>query len=303
MQYFPLFLDTNNCKVLVIGAGEVASRKLDLLARTQADIHVIAPEVDDDVFVYAEQGRIELTVRAVEESDIQNYDLIYLATADIELNAHYASLASKQGIWVNVVDNPSLCNFITPSIVDRGKLVVAISTAGSAPVFARQLRAKLETWLPNSIKPLFDFVAEHRLDVQRKVVEPKDRRYVWERFFELNGDKFDETTQENYQVALAGGKSYGEILLIEEGTSIEYIPMAAVPLLQKIDQIAFDITPPRALVELIRRDASRREIPSHSQLERCFEQGGRILIFSTCENIAQLKLAFPMAKHIRAGAL
>ncbi len=304
MQYFPLFLDTSQCHILIVGAGEVANRKLDLLARTQAKIKVVAPQVDAGVLAFAESGRIEIDFRPVEEQDLQGVDLLYMATANKELNASLATLAKQQGILVNVVDSPELCRFITPSIVDRGRLVVAISTAGAAPVFARQLRARLEAWLPNSIKPLFDFIAERRSEVQEKVLEPKVRRLVWERFFDLNADRFDENTEQHYQTALAvGNHASGEILLLDDETPLEYLPMAAIPLLQKIDTIAFDKSPEPALFELVRRDASRSTLPTHSQLQAQFEQGMSTLICASPLVISQFKSAFPMAKQIKAGAL
>jgi precorrin-2 dehydrogenase/sirohydrochlorin ferrochelatase len=162
MQYFPLFVDTQGLQVLLVGAGEVATRKLDLLSRTDAHIHVIAPMVANDIETYHTQGRIQLSRREVCRDDIADVDIIYLATADEQLNMDYAQLATERGIWVNVVDNPKFCRFITPSIVDRGRLVVAISTAGAAPVFARTIRSRLETMLPSSLAPLFDFVASKR---------------------------------------------------------------------------------------------------------------------------------------------
>ncbi len=144
MQYFPLFVDTTKLKVLLIGAGEVASRKLALLARTEAEIVVIATDISAEISRWAEQGRITLLNRSVNTDDIRGVDLVYLATADDKLNAELACIADERNIWVNVVDSPELCRFITPSIVDRGRLQIAISTAGAAPVFARELRARLE---------------------------------------------------------------------------------------------------------------------------------------------------------------
>lgn len=182
MQYFPLFVDTQSLKVVIVGAGDVASRKLDLLCRTEAVITVVAPEVSDEVLAYAKQGRIALEQRPVEAEDIEGISLLYMATADEQLNQHYAEVASSKGVWVNVVDSPELCRFITPSIVDRGRLIVAISTAGAAPVFARDLRAKLESLLSPSIAPLFDFIASKRAEVQSRLPVFKQRKLFWERF-------------------------------------------------------------------------------------------------------------------------
>ena len=303
MQYFPLFIDTINLNVLLVGAGEVASRKLALLTRTEANIHVIAPQVNTEVQRYAETGRILLSVREVVHADIQNYDLVYLATANDSLNAELATLATARGIWVNAVDNPAFCRFITPSIVDRGRLVVAISTAGAAPVFARTVRSRLEASLPQSLKPLFDFVADRRIEVQDRLKSTADRRLFWERFFETNGDRFDSWTLERYHNAFNHLLSRGEILLIEDVVQVDLLPIAAMPLLQRLDWIYSQGALSEALAELVRRDASRGELPALSELSKAYEQGTRMLLVADIQKINQLKAHFPMAKHLRPGAI
>lgn len=303
MQYFPLFIDTINLNVLLVGAGEVASRKLALLTRTEANIHVIAPQVNTEVQRYAETGRILLSVREVVHADIQNYDLVYLATANDSLNAELATLATARGIWVNAVDNPAFCRFITPSIVDRGRLVVAISTAGVAPVFARTVRSRLEASLPQSLKPLFDFVADRRIEVQDRLKSTAERRLFWERFFETNGDRFDSWTLERYHNAFNHLLSRGEILLIEDAVQVDLLPIAAMPLLQRLDWIYSQGALSEALAELVRRDASRGELPALSELSKAYEQGTRMLLVADIQKINQLKAHFPMAKHLRPGAI
>lgn len=303
MQYFPLFIDTINLNVLLVGAGEVASRKLALLTRTEANIHVIAPQVNTEVQRYAETGRILLSVREVVHADIQNYDLVYLATANDSLNAELATLATARGIWVNAVDNPAFCRFITPSIVDRGRLVVAISTAGAAPVFARTVRSRLEASLPQSLKPLFDFVADRRIEVQDRLKSTAERRLFWERFFETNGDRFDCWTLERYHNAFNHLLSRGEILLIEDAVQVDLLPIAAMPLLQRLDWIYSQGALSEALAELVRRDASRGELPALSELSKAYEQGTRMLLVADIQKINQLKAHFPMAKHLRPGAI
>lgn len=303
MQYFPLFIDTVNLNVLLVGAGDVASRKLALLTRTEANIHVIAPEVNPEVKAYADAGRILLSERPVVQADIQNYDLIYLATANDKLNAELATLATERGIWVNAVDNPAYCRFITPSIVDRGRLVVAISTAGAAPVFARTIRARLETSLPQSLNPLFDFVADKRLEVQQRLTKTATRRLFWERFFDTNGDRFDARTPEHYQNAFNNIVSRGEILLLDEATPVELLPLAAMPLLQRLDWIYSEVGLAEDLAELVRRDANRAVLPALSDISREYEQGSRMLLVADTQKIEQLKAHFPVAKHLRPGAI
>ncbi len=303
MQYFPLFVDTVNLNVLLVGAGDVASRKLALLTRTEASIHVIAPEVNPEVQRYADTGRILLSQREVVHADIQNYDLVYLATANDSLNAELATLATARGIWVNAVDNPAFCRFITPSIVDRGRLVVAISTAGAAPVFARTIRSRLESSLPQSLKSLFDFVADRRVEVQDKLDSTSKRRLFWERFFDINGDRFDSRTAEHYHNAFNNLVSRGEILLLDDATSVDLLPLAAMPLLQRLDWIYSQGELSDELAELVRRDANRGELPALSELSQQYEQGTRMLLVADTQKISLLKAHFPMAKHLRPGAI
>lgn len=303
MQYFPLFIDTVNLNVLLVGAGDVASRKLALLTRTEANIHVIAPQVNTEVRHYADAGRILLSMREVVHADIQNYDLVYLATANDDLNTELATLATARGIWVNAVDNPAFCRFITPSIVDRGRLVVAISTAGAAPVFARTIRSRLEASLPQSLKPLFDFVADRRVEVQDKLDSTAKRRLFWERFFDTNGDRFDNRTLEHYQNAFDSLVSRGEILLLDDSTQVDLLPLAAMPLLQRLDCIYSQDTLSTELTEMVRRDANRAELPALSEVSKAYEQGMRLLLVADTPKINQLKAHFPMAKHLRPGAI
>ncbi|MEI6860589.1 MAG: bifunctional precorrin-2 dehydrogenase/sirohydrochlorin ferrochelatase [Shewanella sp.] len=303
MQYFPLFVDTSKLKVLLVGAGDVASRKLELLIRTDADILVIATDISTEVSNRAQQGRITLVKRSVVASDILGVDLIYLATADSRLNAELASIADNRGIWVNVVDSPELCRFITPSIVDRGRLQIAISTAGAAPVFARELRARLESWLPHSLSPLFDFVAAKRKEVQQKLPEFKQRKLFWEHFFTVNGDKFDDETAAHYHNGFQCMSIGGEILLIDDETQASLLPIAAMPLMQKLDHI-FSIEPlPFTLNEFVRRDAERGTLPTLNELSKLYEDGHRCLVYANKKMVSQLKIDFPMAKHLRAGKI
>ncbi|WP_299497231.1 bifunctional precorrin-2 dehydrogenase/sirohydrochlorin ferrochelatase [uncultured Shewanella sp.] len=303
MQYFPLFIDTCDLNVLIIGAGEVASRKLELLSRTEANIHIIALDICDEVRAFKQSPRLSIEQRAISEQDIQGWDLIYIATADTTLNHRLAEIATANNILVNVVDSPEDCRFITPSIIDRNKLQIAISTAGAAPVFARELRGRLESWLPQSLSPLFDFVADKRGEVQHKLSAFKDRRLFWERFFALNGDKFDSQTPIRFEQAYDSLAVEGEILLIDDETRIDWLPIAALALLQKIDTIYADSPLPADLMELVRRDAARSPLLPFSQLEQYYDKGERCLVFSNKAAIMALQAHFPMAKYLRPGAI
>lgn len=304
MRYFPLFVDTSNLSVLLVGAGEVASRKLDLLARSEADIQVIAPNVCDDVAEYAESGRITLCCRTVTTADLQQADLVYIATADRLLNQQLAELARAEGAMVNVVDDPDNCDFITPSLVDRGRLIVAVSTNGAAPVFAKDIRGKLEALLPPSLAPLMDFIADKRADVRQQLPTPQQRRRFWERFLQINGERFDGLTRTRYQQCFTEIDSHGELLLLQHDVDSQLLPIAAIPWLQRVDLVAMDGVEAPELLELVRRDASRVYTPlADSDLLTNWELGQWLLRITDAAEIQRLKAAFPFAKHLQPGAI
>ncbi|MBT1446303.1 bifunctional precorrin-2 dehydrogenase/sirohydrochlorin ferrochelatase [Shewanella sp. JM162201] len=303
MQYFPLFIDTQGLKVLVVGGGDVAARKLELLCRTQATVEVIAASACAEVALLAQTGRIVLHQRPVAEDDIQHCRLVYLATNDEPLNVRLAALARSRGILANVVDNPPNCDFITPSIVDRGRLVVAISTAGAAPVFARDIRARLESWLPPSLAPLFDYIADKRTLVQERLGSVPERRRFWERFFALNGDRFDAATDGHFEDAFGMLHAEGQLLLVDDETAPGLLPIAAMSLLQRLDVIETDQQIEGELAELCRRDASRRPVSGIAALEAELGRGRRILVYGNSALISALKAHFPSARHLRGGAL
>ncbi|MGI2261489.1 precorrin-2 dehydrogenase/sirohydrochlorin ferrochelatase family protein [Shewanella sp. GXUN23E] len=303
MQYFPLFVDTQGLRVLIVGGGEVAARKLDLLARTVAEISLIAPDICDEIQTKSLSRAVTLIHREAVDADMPGWDLVYLATDIDALNQSLAAAAKAGGALVNVVDSPDDCDFITPSIVDRGRLVVAISTAGAAPVFARQIRAKLEAMLPASLSPLLNFVASRRDDVQHKLPSGKARRVFWERFFHFNGERFDSQTELCYDLSFNNVATPGELLLLRQDIHAELLPLAVVPLLQRLDAVYAEVELPETLNELLRRDASRGKLPRLSELSQAIQRGERMLIYADSATISQLRAHFPEARYVQPGAL
>ena len=132
MDYFPLFLDARKLNVLIVGAGEVAARKLELVMKTPATITVIAPWVCDTVKLLAQNEKVSLIEREFENNDLTGKDMVFIATDKPDVNQHIHDLARTHKVLVNVVDNTPLCQFITPSIVDRSPIVIAMSSGGVA---------------------------------------------------------------------------------------------------------------------------------------------------------------------------
>lgn len=145
MRYYPAFLDVQNRRCLVIGGGRVGTRKVRTLLGCGATVAVITLQAAETLSDMARNGLIELHLRAFEEHDLDNCFLVIGATDDHHLNRRIHAEAEKRGRLCNIADQPGLCNFVLPSIVNQGDLTIAISTAGRSPAFAKYLRRKLQS--------------------------------------------------------------------------------------------------------------------------------------------------------------
>src|SRR5271169_2084844 len=141
MDYLPIFLDLKNKPCLVVGGGEVAVRKASVLLQAGATLKVIAPKLD--AAFELPSGSIHLAER-FKPAHLDGVTLAIAATDDIAVNAEVSREARLRNIPVNVVDNPALCSFIMPSILDRSPLLLAVASGGDAPVLSRLIRGKLE---------------------------------------------------------------------------------------------------------------------------------------------------------------
>ncbi|BDX05236.1 siroheme synthase CysG [Planctobacterium marinum] len=268
MRYFPLFYDTQNVNALVVGAGEVAARKIELLLKTEANVSVVAPDISDTVALLAEQGKITLTISPFETEHLDKANLVFVATNDEQLNAEIQQQAKAKGIIVNVVDNPPLCDFITPSIVDRGNITIAMSSGGVAPVLLRYLRQKLEAIIPQNIRLLGDFAEKFRETVKSQLPTVTQRRYFWEWFFDsdvaenvLQGKQEAAETPFLEKLASAAKDddfSKGQVYLIGAGPGDpELLTFRALRLMQKADVVIFDRLVSPQILDLVRRDAEK----------------------------------------------
>lgn len=268
MRYFPLFYDTQNLQVLVVGAGEVAARKVELLLKTEANITVVAPDVSSTVALLAEQGKIQLQQCPFQKAHLDNIQLVFVATNDEALNAQIQQQAKARNIIVNVVDNPPLCDFITPSIVDRGNITIAMSSGGVAPVLLRYLRQKLEAIIPQNIRLLGDFAERFRETVKGHLPTVTQRRYFWEWFFDsdvaeqvMQGQsaEAEQPFLEKLNAAADDADfSRGQVYLIGAGPGDpELLTFRALRLMQKADVVVFDRLVSPQIMDLVRRDAEK----------------------------------------------
>lgn len=265
MQYFPIFLDTTNLTCLVVGAGEVAARKVELLLKTSAQITVVAPWVCDTVQKFAEQNKITLIVRVYQETDLNDKQVVFVATDDSQINVQIHDQARAKKVLVNVVDNTPLCQFITPSIVDRSPIIIAMSSGGVAPVLLRYLRQKLESVIPQKVSLLGQFSEKFREAVKQRFTSVTERRYFWEDV--LDGDIAENILQGNSQVADAQmqnklaadtNKTTGEVYLVGAGPGDpDLLTFRALRLMQKADLVVYDRLVSPEILELVRRDAEK----------------------------------------------
>lgn len=163
--YYPVFLDVKGKKCVVIGGGEVAFRKVSTLLDNGAEVKVISPELYPDL---AANRQITVIKRTYRQGDIAGAFLAIVATDSPETNHSAAAEARKEKVLVNVVDDAEYCDFILPSLVHRGDITIAISTAGKSPALARKLRTKLEKEFGEEYAELAVIAEEVRSDVKRR---------------------------------------------------------------------------------------------------------------------------------------
>lgn len=266
MQNYPIFIDLKDQPCLMVGGGPVALRKIRLMISAGAKITVVAPQICLDLQTEFGQ-QITHFARPFEDSDISGYRLITAATSEPEVNRHVSALAQAANIPVNVVDQPELCSFITPSIVDRSPVLIAISTGGDAPVLARMLRAKLEAFIPASYGRLAATMGRYRDTLKQALPKERDRRMFWEKvvqgpiaelFFSGRNDDAEEQLKKLIRSSSKEDNSRGEVWLIGAGPGDpDLLTFRALRLMQQADVVLYDRLVSPDIVNLCRRDADR----------------------------------------------
>ena len=294
-------MELSKQSVLLIGGGEVAERKLDLLLKANAKLTIISPQFTDYILDLIKNNKNITAISSTYKTEHMdnNFSFVIAATNDESLNEEIASQANHQGILVNVVDKPNICDFIFPSILERGPITVAVSTGGSSPVLARLLRTKLETMIPGAYGRLAKIVSENRIPVRKKLVNSKSNRIFWEQM--LNG-KFVELVlsgQDNEAVNYLNSeinsfdeekKGEGEVYLVGAGPGDpDLLTFRALQLMQQADIALYDRLVHPSIIDLIRRDAQKiyvgkqrdnhtvRQEEINSLLVKYAKQGKRVL--------------------------
>ncbi len=180
MEHLPIFLSLRDQFCVVVGGGEIATRKISLLLRAGAHVQVVAPELCADLAKLRDEGRIEHLERSYRDGDLDEAYLAIAATNSEASNHAVAAAGRNLQIPVNVVDHPEDGSFIMPSIIDRSPVVAAISTGGASPVLARLLRSRLESLIPAGYGRLAELAGKFRDRVKAAFDDPADRRRFWD---------------------------------------------------------------------------------------------------------------------------
>lgn len=183
MSYYPMMLDLRGRRCLVVGGGNIARHKVDALADAGAVVTVVAPEV------LPMPAGVTVITRPFQPEDLDGVRFVIAATDNTAVNAEVAQACETRGLWVNVVDEPALCSVILPSVVRRGAFVLAISTGGASPTFARRLREQLEREFGPEYGEFVDLLAGLRRawEPRAKAARLPDarRKQAWEAVLDL----------------------------------------------------------------------------------------------------------------------
>jgi uroporphyrin-III C-methyltransferase / precorrin-2 dehydrogenase / sirohydrochlorin ferrochelatase len=265
MRYFPLFADLETAQVLVAGGGEQAAQKVRLLRKTAARITVVAESLNAELRALARDGALLHIPRRPTAADLDGQRLVYAALGDRELEASLFRAARARGIPINVVDAPELSTFITPAIVDRDPVLIAIGTEGTAPVLAREIKTRLESWLPANFGRLAAQARGLRQRIAAQIVDPRARRHLWERLLKgpfrgavLRGADDEAGRIFARELQAAARPASGRVVLIGCGPGDpDLLTLQALQRLQEADVLVVDRLVNAKILEYARRDAER----------------------------------------------
>ncbi len=263
MDYFPFFFDLRQQPVLLVGGGQVALRKARLLAKAQARINLVSPQCITELQSLITATGGQWHSRGYQLSDLEGVCLVVSATDDSQLNTEISVACKARFLPVNVVDERSLCSVITPAIIDRSPLVVAISSGGAAPVLARRLRQTIESLIPEGIGRIAKFADGLREKVKASLPE-NQRRNFWERFFDSSAASLASQGQlikaeaEALKILATKQSIEGEVYLVGAGPGApDLLTLRALQLMQQADVVLYDRLVSAEIMDKVRRDADR----------------------------------------------
>jgi uroporphyrin-III C-methyltransferase/precorrin-2 dehydrogenase/sirohydrochlorin ferrochelatase len=265
MEFLPILLDVREQPCLVVGGGDVAARKAALLLRAGARVTVLAPALCAAFDADLGAARIAHRATSFQDESVSGYAVVIAATNEVAVNRAVAAAASARHIPVNVVDQPALCSFLFPSIIERPPLIVAVSSGGASPVLARLLRARLESLIPAGYGHLAALAGAFRDRVKARF-KPPERRRFWERVLqgpiaELVLSGRDDEARAALEEALDDTRlalGSGEVSLVGAGPGDpDLLTFRALRLMQQADVVVYDRLVSQPVLDLVRLEAER----------------------------------------------
>jgi len=263
VDYFPAFLDLRGRSCLVVGGGDVAIRKVRMLTAAGAVITIVAPKISDRLIEFASREGHHLVKRDFRSSDLAEQWLVVSATGIPVIERTVYDLATAAGIFCNGVDDIGNCSYITPAIVDRGPIVVAISSGGAAPVLARKLREQIERLLPSGLSMLAVLARRWRARVGERLGDLLSRRRFWESVFDgpagshaIAGDIAMAEAAMSELLNNSPATQNGEAWLVGAGPGDPgLLTIRALQIMQTADVILHDRLVSKEVLDMARRDA------------------------------------------------
>ena len=263
MDYLPIFVSTKAQRIVVAGEGQLAEAKCRAVLKTTAAVTLFSEAPTVAMREWANQLQLTLETRPCTAADLKGVRLVYAASEKEAVNRQLAEWARHAGAWINVLDEPDECDFITPAIVDRDPVVVAIGTEGTAPVLARQIKADVEAMLPQHLGRLARAAQSFRQRVSEVLSHGRPRRQFWKAFFKL-ALPHSEASERELALNLRSLLSQHEKLALPEGRIAlvgagpgdpELLTMKARRLIHEADVVVYDRLVGSEVLELARREA------------------------------------------------
>ncbi len=292
MRYLPLHVDLKDRTVLVVGGGEIARRKVDLLLSAGAKVLLIAPEVSAELETLLAGHVIQKTIYAGLPEGA--FALVVATTGDRSVNESVSLNARAANILVNVVDAPELSTVVFPAIIDRDPIVVSVGSAATSPVLTRSVRELIETYLPDGVARLATYLGDRREQLKALLPDIETRRRHTENFLASPGvralDTGDRKLADRYLLAPAPEVVAGEVYLVGAGPGDpDLLTLKALQLMQKANIILYDNLVSPKVLDRVRRDATREFVGKRSGykstsqedindlLVRLAQEGNRVL--------------------------
>lgn len=281
-RLFPLFADLKNRPVLVVGGGLVALRKIQALQSAGARVRVGSPELVNELKALADRNDIDYLPGRFEESWLADVWLVVAATNDAEVNHAVAKAAEDRRLFVNVVDDAELSSYQVPSVIERGPLQIAISSAGAAPMLARHIREKLEAQFDESYGYLTSLLALHRERIRQQLPVLPQRRRWFEKLLRspvLSLLRQGQTIKAEHALLTAlsaqdAQTREGSVALVGAGPGdAGLLTLRALRLLNEADVILHDRLVSKEVLALARRDAEFIEVAKESGKHHTTQEG------------------------------